>query len=97
MKIMVNVNINKLILEGFSQHDVADFSKTLEAELSRIVSKNGIQNTQTFNNHNINTKNIHLQYNSGGDGPSSRGLSRGHSAGVEVAKSIYKSLVKGNA
>ena len=97
MNIMVNVNINKLILEGFSENEVADFNKTLEAELSRIVSKNGLQKTQTFNNHDINTKSIHLQYNSLGDGNSSSGLSRGHSAGVEVAKSIYKNLVKGNA
>jgi hypothetical protein len=83
----VNVNIDKLVLDGFSQRDLAEFSESLQAELSLLVSANGILNAQMPDNNQIHTKNMRLQHKGGGENV--------HSAGVEVARSIYNSMVGG--
>ena len=83
----VNVNIDKLVLDGFSQRDLAEFSKSLKAELSLLVSASGIPNARMPGNNQINARNIRLQHNDGGENV--------HSAGVEVARSIYNSMAGG--
>lgn len=78
----VNINIDRLVLDGFSYHDHRRISKALEQELSRLVIEKGAPSIAgTLDISSVDAG----QFNIGsGQSPSS--------IGVQVARSIYGSL-----
>jgi hypothetical protein len=78
--VKVRINIDRLVLDGFSRQDAEVFAQGLEQELSRLVRKNGIGSVSGADT--LKVGNVLVKQDSKPDLP-----------GV-VARSIYWSLVR---
>lgn len=77
----INVNIDKLVFEGFSHRDISIISSALQSELTQLVSENGVGRIHTRSIDTVNAGTIVLSREG-----------NPHSAGVQVARSLYRSL-----
>jgi hypothetical protein len=75
----VRINIESLVLNGFSRQDTAGFARGLEQELSRLVRENGVNSIS--NADALDAGNMCF----------SRGT-KPDLAGAHTARSIYRSL-----
>jgi hypothetical protein len=75
----VTINIESLVLNGFSRQDAAGFARGLKQELSRLVRENGVNSIS--NADVLDAGNVCF----------SQGA-RPYVAGAHAARSIYRSL-----
>jgi hypothetical protein len=81
----VKINIDRLVLEGFSYHDHLRISRAMEHELVRLVRENGLKKG-AYDLPVVDAGAFNI-----GQNASPRSI------GVNVAQSVYRSLGQQNA
>ena len=77
----IDINIERLVFEGISTNDVSEITSVLQLELSRLVSKNGVDRIHASSIDDVNAGTIRLSQNG-----------KPRAAGVHLARSIYRRL-----
>lgn len=75
----VKINVDNLVLDGFTKNEAAGFVQQFEQELSRLVRENGISMTSS-NEGTFNLDTVRLAGNANS------------SLGLEVARLTYRSI-----
>ncbi len=83
MKPDIELNIDQLVLEGFSRNDAFAISQSVQTELHQLIEKGHLENTLTQDYHQqkkrLNTMSI-------------RANSRPEGVGRQIAQSIFSGL-----
>lgn len=77
----ININIDKVVFEGFNQRDISAITGALQSELTRLVSENSVNRIRAYSIDSVSAGTIQLLH----DG-------KPRAAGVQVARSIYRSM-----
>jgi hypothetical protein len=85
----INIEIDKLVLEGFEYHDHLDITAAIESHLSRLISENGL-----FIDSSLETRNHQEIQDPETKGSLNISLSNNHpnSIGEQIAGLIYSRL-----
>jgi hypothetical protein len=77
----VKISIDSVVLQGLGRQEAAGFARGLEHELSRIIKENGIVAISSMNMQHIGITGFECG-------------AKPYLAGVQVAHSIYRRLVR---
>jgi len=82
----INLNIERLVLDGFDKKDTTNIGKIIESELARLLENKNIHEIKQLKNHDTDLIT--------GELPISPAVKRNNTEllGTSIAKSIYSSL-----
>ncbi|TXE07849.1 hypothetical protein ES711_10480 [Gelidibacter salicanalis] len=87
MKPNIELNIDQLVLEGFSRNEALAISQSIQTELHQMIKNGNLENTFT---EDFNQRNMHV------NAISTSSNSRPESVGRQIAQSIFNGLSTNN-